>query len=238
MEYSKRLQAIAGLVQIHGTLADVGCDHAYLPIFLISQGKIERAIAADVHDGPLLRAERHIRIAGYSDRIEVRKSDGLANFRAEEFDTLVIAGMGGPLIGTILSQNPIVAGSAKEWILSPHSETAELRTLISERCFGDVYFHIEEEVPVEEDGKYYRLIRYIPRTERQRLSEAERFFGKNICPDAISTYLEYMHTEEIKMKHLLTKLNNGMQNPAILQRIEELEHQLTLLQSHRTKIME
>ena len=98
MQLSLRLSAIADLVTEGNRLVDVGCDHGYLPVYLIFEKKIPQAIAADVGKGPLSRAREHIHQYGLDNYIETRLSDGLKEIGKEEGDTLVIAGMGGPLM--------------------------------------------------------------------------------------------------------------------------------------------
>ena len=93
-----RLRAIAGMVTKGNRLADVGCDHGYLSIWLVSEKTVPSAIAMDVRPGPLSRARENITRYGLEDYIETRLSDGLAKLEPGEGDTLVIAGMGGPLI--------------------------------------------------------------------------------------------------------------------------------------------
>ena len=83
---SKRMQAVAALVQNTTCLADVGCDHGYVPIYLIQSECIGHAIAMDVNRGPLLRAEEHIREVHLEDYIETRLSDGLTALAPSEAD--------------------------------------------------------------------------------------------------------------------------------------------------------
>ena len=104
MQLSLRLSAIADLVTEGNRLVDVGCDHGYLPVYLIFEKKIPQAIAADVGKGPLSRAKEHIHQYGLDNYIETRLSDGLKEIGKEEGDTLVIAGMGGPLMEKILTE--------------------------------------------------------------------------------------------------------------------------------------
>ena len=92
------MQANADMVSTGGVVADIGCDHGYLSIYLLESGKKDRAIAMDVRPGPLSSAEENIRLAGLSDSIELRLSDGLEKLSIGEADTVVIAGMGGPLM--------------------------------------------------------------------------------------------------------------------------------------------
>ena len=75
MELSKRLQAVANLVSVGLTVADVGTDHGYIPIYLLETGKCTKAFALDVNRGPLLRAKEHIAEHGLEKLIETRLSD-------------------------------------------------------------------------------------------------------------------------------------------------------------------
>ena len=87
MQLSLRLSAIADLVTEGNRLVDVGCDHGYLPVYLIQQKKIPSAIAMDVRKGPLSRAQEHIRQYGLEEYIQTRLSDGLEGLKAGEGDT-------------------------------------------------------------------------------------------------------------------------------------------------------
>ena len=116
MQLSLRLSAIADLVTEGNRLVDVGCDHGYLPVYLIQQKKIPSAIAMDVRKGPLSRAQEHIRQYGLEEYIQTRLSDGLKGLKAGEGDTLVIAGMGGPLMERILTDGRSVRNSFSELI--------------------------------------------------------------------------------------------------------------------------
>ena len=66
-ELSKRLQAVADLVTVRECVADIGTDHAYIPIYLTEHKKVKKAFAMDVNEGPLIRAEEHVREAGLKD---------------------------------------------------------------------------------------------------------------------------------------------------------------------------
>ena len=117
MQLSLRLAAISKMVHGGNRLVDVGCDHGYLPVYLVLNKKIPSAIAMDVRKGPLLRAKEHVQQYGVSDYIELRLSDGLSALKAGEGDTLVIAGMGGPLMERILTEGKQVLDSFQELIL-------------------------------------------------------------------------------------------------------------------------
>ena len=104
MELSNRLKAVAGLVSAGNTVCDVGCDHGYVPIYLIQNGICGRVIAMDVNAGPLARAREHIESATLGEYIEIRQSDGVAALGYEEAKSLILAGMGGRLTMRILTE--------------------------------------------------------------------------------------------------------------------------------------
>ena len=154
---SKRLAAAADMVAPGSRVADIGTDHAYLPIWLVSEGMCPSAIAADLRPGPLLAAREHVREAGLDNRISLRLSDGLKEVAPGEVDTITITGMGGPLICRILEDGETVARSAKELILSPQSEVPGVRRFLLEHGYT-----IIDEAMVSEDGKYYVIIKASP----------------------------------------------------------------------------
>ena len=119
---SKRMGALAQMVTAGNRLCDVGCDHGFLPIFLVQQGVIPSAIAMDINEGPLAAAREHIAAYGLQQQITTRLSDGLSGIKEQETDTILIAGMGGALVIHILTEGRKVAQSAKELILQPQSE--------------------------------------------------------------------------------------------------------------------
>ena len=96
---SQRLERVAAFVPDGAKLLDVGSDHAYLPIYLVQQGRIEKALAGEVVEGPFQSAQKNVAEQGLTEQIEVRLANGLAAFEVEDrIDTIVIAGMGGRFI--------------------------------------------------------------------------------------------------------------------------------------------
>ena len=104
MQLSERMKAVAALVSPGSRVVDVGCDHGYLPIYLVMNKRIPSAVAMDVKSGPLSRAQENIKAHGLDTYIETRLSDGLKNLKKGEGDALIIAGMGGPLMEKILEE--------------------------------------------------------------------------------------------------------------------------------------
>jgi len=146
-----RLALIASLVPNGATVADIGTDHAYIPIFLANSGVSPRAIAADKHDGPLKIAEENIQLYGCANSVEVRQSDGLLEFESGEVDAIIIAGMGGILISEILESGSDVAKSAELLILQPMTAQRELREYLT----ANGYVIVDERVTREKEKFYY-----------------------------------------------------------------------------------
>ena len=121
MQLSERMAAVAAMVTPGSRLADVGCDHGYLSIWLCRQRIAERAIALDVNRGPLQSAEANIAAAGLEAYIETRLSDGLSAVRPGEVDSVAAAGMGGRLMCRILERGEPVLRCARELVLEPQS---------------------------------------------------------------------------------------------------------------------
>lgn len=147
---SRRLRMLADLVTKGYRAADVGCDHGFLSIYLIQQGISSRVLAMDVRKGPLTAAQEHIAACGLEAYIESRLSDGLAALCPGEAETLICAGMGGPLMEKILRDGMEKARGLKELILQPQSEIGAFRRFLRREGF-----RILAEDAVWEDGKYY-----------------------------------------------------------------------------------
>ena len=105
LQLQPRLQLLADLVPQDARFADIGTDHGYLPVWLLQQGRIVSAIAADIGEEPLQHARRTAEEYGIG-KIEFRLCDGLKGIQPQEADTIVIAGMGGETMIHILSAAP------------------------------------------------------------------------------------------------------------------------------------
>ena len=184
MELSGRLQAVASLVTAGHRIADIGTDHAYIPIFLVQEGRSDSAIAMDVNEGPLKKAEEHVKESGMEGRIEMRLSDGLEKLEPGEADTAVIAGMGGPLMLRILKAYPKTVGSLRELVLQPQSETAKVRAFLLEEGF----LFIQEDM-VKDDGKYYPMMKAAPPRDGRRGGQSKGA-EKSLEPDRLKTWKE------------------------------------------------
>lgn len=153
MKLTPRLQTIANHVPQNTICADIGTDHAYIPIYLIKNQICSKIIASDIHKGPLEIANRQIQSAGFEKQIETRLGNGLGRIDPGEVETVVIAGMGGLLIRDILENSPKVTQSIKTFILQPMIAQRELREYLVENNFK-----IIEEDLAQEDQRIYEII--------------------------------------------------------------------------------
>ena len=153
MAASERLNRILSMIRPGTLLADIGTDHAYVPIEAVRRGLCRRALACDVVPGPLLRARENIEAAGLSDRIETRLGDGLAALNGDHPDRIVIAGMGGPLMEDILAAGLESLASGTQLVLSPQSDWLSFRTFLATHGFA-----IRLEAMLMEAGKTYLIM--------------------------------------------------------------------------------
>lgn len=145
-----RLSLCASMVRPGSRLADIGTDHAYLPVRLALQGCVESAVAADVRPGPLSRAEENIRKYGVESIVAARLSDGLDAVAPDEADDIVFAGMGGLLVSRIVLRTPWLKDPRKHLILQPMTSAEDLR-----RCLSEQGFAVLRERAACEDGHVY-----------------------------------------------------------------------------------
>ena len=208
---SKRLQAVAAMVTAGNSVCDVGCDHGFVPIWLVEQGISPRVLAMDVRSGPLSAAGEHIAEHGLESRIEIRLSDGLHNYNVGEADTLICAGMGGGLMMRILSEDQDKTASFRELILQPQSEIERFRTGLRE-----MGYQIADEQMIEEDGKFYPMMRVdielcklkevINLANDKELCKLEDRYGGLLLKRKDRTLAAYLRREDRIYGEILTKL--------------------------------
>lgn len=148
-----RLATVPPFVRPGAVVADVGTDHAYLPIVLVGSGCARRAVASDIHRGPIERAAQHVAEYGLSDRIDTVLTDGLEGIRPYAPSDIIIFGMGGELIARILSDAPWVKDVGIRLILQPMTHAECVRSYLAEQGFALV-----DEVLSCEGGKIYQTI--------------------------------------------------------------------------------
>lgn len=197
---SKRLGAVASYVQKGSRLADVGSDHAYLPLFLVENGIIDYAVAGEVVQGPYQSALTNVAQAGKDELIQVRLANGLAAIESSDrIDTITIAGMGGRLIADILEADRDKLEKVKRLILQPNNREDELRIWLQEQGF-----QIVAEEMVTENQKFYEILVVEPGT--MELTPLEQRFGPFLLQEKSSVFLAKWQSELEKLTRSLEKI--------------------------------
>jgi tRNA (adenine22-N1)-methyltransferase len=152
-QLSPRLREVAGFVPNGARLADIGGDHALLPIHLVKQGKIKQAVVGEINRGPCENARERVAEAGLESMIEVRLGDGLSVIHPGETDAVVIAGMGGTLIARILEEGKEKLTGVRRLVLQPNIGSGRVRDWLRKNGF-----RITDESIVEDAGILYEVI--------------------------------------------------------------------------------
>lgn len=233
MNLSKRLQMNVSLIPAGARVADIGCDHGYASIWLIRHGISEKVIALDVNRGPVERAKEHIRQAGLVKQIECRLSDGTSSISPGEVDTLMLAGMGGPLMIRILEKGQDVLEKVDTLVLQPQSEIGEVR-----RFLPRLGFQIKEEKACVEDGKYYFAIRAEKAgdvDDAPVLHDWEYRYGTYLIQKGDPVLREYLRKERETCQEILKNpglsLKNRERKTELENMLEEIEQCLALFGS-------
>ena len=219
-ELSNRLKTclvyLAGIEKI----ADIGTDHAYLPCYGILNGFLKTAIAADVVEGPLKMAAKTIEKYNLTNNVELRLGSGLSILSPGEVNGVVIAGMGGKLISSLIEADLEVAKSMKRLVLQANVDAAHLREALM--GWG---FEITAESIILEDGKYYEIMVAQPVMNPVTYSDLELAFGpallKNVHEKAFQNYWRY---RLLKQEAILSRLPSGHPKfETVRQRIHQIK---------------
>ena len=217
MELSKRLTAVASLVTEGASVADIGTDHGYVPIYLVKEGIIKKAIAMDINKGPLERARMHIVGYGLKDKIETRLSDGLKNLIPGDADTMIAAGMGGALVIKILEEGSMIVDSLKECILQPQSEISRVRKYLAGNNLV-----IQDEDMVEEDTKFYPMMKVVHGVP-EHYEEYEYIYGKKLLEKRHPVLKKYLLREQSIQESIVRQLTARKDSESVKQRLSELQ---------------
>ena len=172
MTLSSRLQAIAAFIPPGSRVADVGTDHGYLPLWLAENGVCGSIIASDIRPGPLKTAMRNAALAGLGEAIEFRLCAGLETYVPDEADTIVIAGMGGETIMSVLSAAPWAR--EKTLILQPQTKQPRLRVWLNENGYA-----VADAALVYDTGRIY-VIWKCTAGEKRELAAYERYVDASL----------------------------------------------------------
>jgi tRNA (adenine22-N1)-methyltransferase len=153
MNLSNRLEKIANFVPKNTIVADIGCDHGYIPIYLIKNNISKKIIAIDISENSIRKTIENVKINNLEKDIDIRVGDGLDKILSYEVDTVIIAGMGGLMIRDILDKDKKKTNSITNFILQANIASKELRKYLYENNF-----EIIDEGLVKEGDKFYEII--------------------------------------------------------------------------------
>ncbi len=225
IQLSERMMCNAELVSSGNRLADVGTDHAYLPIYLLQTGKIPSAIAMDIKEGPLQRAREHIERFHLQDKIETRLSDGLCELLPDEAESVVIAGMGGMLVIQILKEAFARSFYPKELILQPQSDLPKVRTFLYHTGY-----RIIKETLLYEDGKVYFPMKAIYTGITGEIDAFHAYIGVGLSEEQHPLLRKWLVQEKKKLHHIKNALRDSNNKEQRLQREEELYQKLLYIE--------
>lgn len=198
-------------------VADIGTDHAYVPIYLHKKGNIEKVIACDINEKPLQKAQQNIKLHHAENKIITRLGNGLQPLQPYEVDSIVISGMGGMLMIELMEQSQYVIKTVKELILCPHLDVTAVR-----KYLHNIGYSIVDERMIQEYGNFYTILRAIQGQQKYD-NEIEYIFGKVLLEKRDTVLKEYIISEKIRIKkieqHLYDKQTE--QSKKRLQQIEE-----------------
>lgn len=201
----ERLKVVASFVTAGAKVADIGTDHAFLPVYLIQNKKASKVIACDINIGPLNNAKKTVESFNLIDKIELRLSDGLSAIQPFECDDIIIAGMGGHLISTIIKNTAWLNFKKHHLILQAMTKVEHLRDFL---CSNG--FYIKDEKAVFSKNHYYTVMSVYFSGESYKADDFFLYFGKLINKNDKDS-INYM--EKVKQK-LKTKADGLIkQNP-------------------------
>lgn len=216
IKLSKRMQAVADMVD-GGNVVDIGCDHAFVSIYLAGKPFVKKVIAMDVKTGPVDIAKANVAAYNLEDKIEIRMSDGFEKLEVGEADVAVIAGMGGYLMIEILEKGKPHLNGGIGLVLQPQSDIKAVREYLV-----NVGYTIENEDMLIEEGKYYSIIKAIPDSGNKADYSVEDYtYGPILLKKKHKTLKEYLYFSKEKNLQLEKKLTEqGSQKSK--ERVQEL----------------
>ena len=225
-QLSERLKRVGELVPERSRVADIGSDHAYLPVALVLQNKIEFAVAGEVVNGPFEAAKKQVRKNGLTEQIVVRLANGLDAVEASDnVNAVTICGMGGVLIRDILDagwRNQRLQGNER-LVLQPNIGEKPLRDWLTE--YG--YTILEEDI-LEENNKIYEIIVAAREKTRVAYSEKERLFGPILLKKQSSIFQKKWQGELKQRETILAQLAKATGDQQA--RIQQIEKEITEIQ--------
>ena len=198
MKINDRLKKIGDLVDANSFCLDIGCDHAFLDIYLVKKNKNIKAIASDIAEGPVKQARENIKREGLEESIEVRLGDGLDTY-TDEVNTIIISGMGGRNMIGIFKNNIKVLKNIDTIILSPNNYQIDVKKFLVKNGF-----YIDDEELVKDKKFIYQIIKF--KKGKRHYSKKEYFFGPVLLQKKGTLFEEYYKREKLSREILISIL--------------------------------
>lgn len=220
---SERLTRVASFVNRGAIVADIGSDHAYLPCYLIHHEVADKAIAGEVAKGPFESARNQVLVEQLQDKITVRFANGLKAIEAEDLvDTVTIAGMGGPLIATILNQDMDRLKTVNRLILQPNIHAKAIR----EWAISNKWKIVEEDI-LEEDGKIYEIL-VLERGEMY-LTDVQALLGPILLVEKNDVFRQKWTKESVEWNRILQSIQIAQSSKEVQMKKDEIENKLRMV---------
>ena len=225
---SKRLQACCNVVAPGDRIADIGCDHGYLGIYLLEQGIAASVIAADVREMPLQSAKRNALRFGVNERIRFYLSDGVKEI-PRDFDTLVCAGMGADTMISILDAAVWLHCSQYRLILQCQSRTPLLRQYLSEQGW-----RINREVVVRDGRFLYTVMEVLWDPSHSGLTVGQRYFPPALLAGYTEETASYYKDVLFRLRRTISG-QKDLADPILVASAEELESMVLPFSANKEK---
>ena len=225
-QLSYRLSRVASHVPEGAIVADIGSDHAYLPCYLVAEGLAEKAVAGEVVKGPFESAKKQVRQEGLEDRITVRLASGLAAIEpADGVTAIAIAGMGGPLIASILDQDKARLEGVQRLILQPNVHAKAIREWAAANSW-----HISDEEILEENSKIYEIIVLEPAQKTVVFGEKELLFGPILMAQRSDVFQVKWQREMAQWQKIVASMEANAEAADIGEKKQELTQKIKLVE--------
>ncbi|MDC3413365.1 class I SAM-dependent methyltransferase [Aquibacillus sp. 3ASR75-11] len=229
---SKRLRVVASFLPKQAVFADIGSDHAYLPCFICKNDKTARAIAGEINEGPYESAKKQVKALQLECQVSVRKGDGLDVIYPNEVQQLVIAGMGGTLITSILEKGKQKLNRVDTIITQPNVDARSIRIWF----LHNGYLLTDEQI-IEEDGHIYEVLigkkgdgKTVYQNEQVK---KQLLMGPYLIQENSATFKKKWEVEREKRQHALTQMNKA--KVVDNQKVAKFKHELQMIEEVLTK---
>lgn len=221
-----RLTCVASFIKKGERIADIGTDHAYLPVFLVTNGICPSAIASDIGEGPLKNAEKIVNKTETKDKIRLMISDGLDSYGKDDADVFIFAGMGGTLIVNLLAKTPWIKDKNLRFVFQPMSRSEELIEYLTGNDF-----EITKESACFDGGRCYIVFSAVYSGNKKDYPESFPYLGllPQVKTEASQFYIDRQYKLIVKRAKALEKADVS---PAEQEKLRTIIGQMKQYVSH------